>query len=241
MDVPRGDRPVAAVSGAAAQKARTTNILARVDVAGTPLVITEREISFGDQQMKCDDVVGIRYGIYKHYINGIRDSQSYAVWLMDGCSTMFIECAKGFFCKSSTIEARYQEALKALYPAVMVPLIQSLLMNLDKGNGFRIGDITFDKNGLHRSTFYGAVQKGLLGAWVSLAGGRSVDEREQRYQYLRWSEFGGHSFEAGHVHIFRQKEPWAKFALRDTWNAVCLGPLFDFLYTENRLWSFVNA
>ena len=75
--------------------------------------------------MKCDDVVGIRYGVYKHYINGIRTSQSYAVWLTDRRSTMFIECAKGFFVSSSTIETRYQEALKALYTAVMIPLIQS--------------------------------------------------------------------------------------------------------------------
>ena len=93
MDAPRGEPAVAASSGAAAQRARTLEILGRIDVAGTPLVVTEREISFGNQQMKCDDVVGIRYGVYKHYINGIRVSQSYAVWVRDGRSTMCIECA----------------------------------------------------------------------------------------------------------------------------------------------------
>jgi hypothetical protein len=172
MDAARCEPPVAAPSGAAAQTARTPKILGRIDVAGTPLVITEREISFGNQQMKCDDVVGIRYGVYKHYINGIRTSQSYAVWLTDGRSTMFIECAKGFFVSSSTIETRYQEALKALYTAVMIPLIQSFLANLDKGTGFRISEVTFDKNGIHRSNSFGAVHKGLVGAWVSLTGGR---------------------------------------------------------------------
>ena len=239
MDAPRREPAVAPPSSASARTARTPNILGRIDVAGTPLAVTEREISFGNQQMKCEDVVGIRYGVYKHYINGIRTSQSYAVWLTDGRSTMCIECAKGFFVTSSTIETRYKEALKALYTAVMIPLIQSFLVNLDKGAGFRVGELTFDKDGLHRSGSFGAIHKGLVGAWASLTGGRSVEEREQQYQHLAWSEFGGHSFGKGHIHLFKQKKSWVQLALRDTWNAVCLGPLFDFLNEDGRLWQFV--
>jgi len=236
----RLDPPVAAPAVVGAQRARTTELHARIDIAGIPLVVTDEEVTFGNQMMKCDDVVGIRYGVYKHYINGIRDSQSYAIWLTDGRSTIPVECAKGLFVRSATIEGRYQEALKALYSAVVVPLVKSLLMNLDKGTGFRIGDVTFDKTGLHRGASFGQIQRGLLGAWVSLTGGRSVEEREQLYQHLDWSEFGGHSFGKGHIHIFRQKESWVQFALRDTWNAVCLGPLFDFLNEDGRLWQFVT-
>jgi len=227
-------------SGVAAQKATVTNVLARIDIAGTSLVITEREVSFGSQVLRCDEVVGIRYGIYKHYLNGIRTSQSYGIWLTDGRSTMSIECASGFFVRSSTIEARYQQALKSLYSAVMVPLIQSFLVNLDKGPGFEIGGVTFDKTGLHRSSSLGSIQKGILGAWASIAGGKSVEEREHHHQHLPWAEFGGHSFGKGQVYLFRNKESWVQFALRDTWNAVCLGPLFDFLNEDGRLWQFVR-
>lgn len=214
-------------------------VLARIDVAGNILAISEKEVSFGNQVLRCDEVVGIRYGIYKHYLNGIRTSQSYAICLTDGRSTMYIECAKGFFVSSSTIEARYQQALKALYSAVMVPLMESFLVNLDKGPGFQIGGITFDGEGLHRSSSLGAIQKG-IGALASLAGGASVDERERRHQHLAWAEFGGHSLANGNVYLFKNKETWAQFALRDTWNAVCLGPLFDFLYEDGRLWQFVG-
>jgi len=219
---------------------KSINVLARIDVAGTPLLISEKEVSLGNEVLRCDEVVGIRYGIYKHYLNGIRTSQSYAIWLTDGRSTMYIECAKGFFVLSSTIEARYQQALKALYSAVMVPLIQSFLMNLDTGPGFQIGGVTFDRDGLHRSSSLGAIQKGIIAAWASLAGGASVGEREQRHQHLAWAEFGGHSLASGKVYLFRNKETWAEFLLRDTWNAVCLGPLFDFLYEDGRLWQFVG-
>lgn len=237
---PQPDGVVPPGSGVTAQKATATNVLARIDIAGTSLVITEREVSFGSQVLRCDEVVGIRYGIYKHYFNGIRTSQSYGIWLTDGRSTMSIECAAGFFVLSSTIEARYQQALKALYSAVMVPLIQSFLVNLDKGPGFQIGGVTLDKTGLHRSSSLGSIQKGILGAWASIAGGRSVEEREHRHQHLPWAEFGGHSFGKGQVYLFRNKESWVQFALRDTWNAVCLGPLFDFLNEDGRLWQFVQ-
>jgi hypothetical protein len=229
-----------AASPTATTKESASRLVAQVDIAGTTLVITEKEIAFGKQSLKCDDVLGIRYGIYKHYINGIRDQQSYAIWLKDARSTMFIECAKGLFVGSSTIESRYQETLKALYQVVTVPILQSLLINLDKGPGFQIGNVTFDRNGLHRSDSFGAVRKGLLHTWVSLAGGRSVEEREQRYQLLPWSEYGGYSFGEGTIQIYRKKEEWVRFALRDIWNAVCLGPLFNFLCEGNRLRSFVN-
>jgi hypothetical protein len=236
----RLDPPVAAPAVVGAQRARATELLARIDIAGIPLVVTNDEVTFGNQRMKCDDVVAIRYGVYKHYINGIRDSQSYAIWLTDGRSTISVECAKGLFVRSTTVESRYQDALKTLYSAVMVPLIQSLLANLDKGTGFCIGDVTFDKAGLHRRAGFGPIQKGLLGAWASITGGRPVDERERQFQHLSWKEFGGHSFDKGQIHLFRQKEAWGHFALRDTWNAVCLGPLFDFLYEDGRLGKFVN-
>ena len=220
--------------------AKPANILARINVARTPLVISDREIAFGTQILRCDDVVAIRYGVYKHYVNGIRTSQSYGIWLTDGRSTMFIECAKGLFVLSSTIEARYQEALKALYSAVIVPLIQSFLTNLDSGPGFQIGGVTFDRNGLHRSSSFGAIQKGIIGAWASLTGSASAQEREQRHQHLAWSEFGGHSMGNGQIYLFRNKQTWTQIPLRETWNAVCLGPLFDFLYEDGRLWQFVG-
>jgi hypothetical protein len=153
---------------------------------------------------------------------------------------MLIECASAF-ASSAKVESRYHETLKVLYPAVVVPLLESFLANLNNGSGFQIANITFDRNGMHRSDSYGAVQKGLLGAWVSMAGGRSVAEREQRYQHMTWGNFGGHSFSAGNIRLYSSdKALWTQFSLRDTWNAVCLGPLLEFLYEDNRLASFVN-
>ena len=48
----------------------------KVDVNGSMLVATEQEISFNGQTLATPLITGIRFGIYKHYVNGIRTSQS---------------------------------------------------------------------------------------------------------------------------------------------------------------------
>jgi hypothetical protein len=212
----------------------------RVDINGDLLVVTEREVTLGSSNMPTSSLTGIRFGIYKHYVNGIRTSQSYAIWLTDGRSQLEIECARGFLVGASTIEKRYQAALQALWPAVIVPLVNRYLVALDSGRGFTIGDVTFNKSGLHRQGSLGVLEKGFYGLWNSMAGGKSVSERERDFQFLPWSDYGGHSFESGNVYIFRDKRAWVQFSLRDTWNAVCLAPLFDFLYEDGNLWKFVD-
>jgi len=215
-------------------------IIASVDINGNVLVVSNTRVSFGCQALNSDEIVAIRYGVYKSYVNGIRTSRSYAVWLSDRRSTMMIECASAF-ASSTTVESRYRDTLKALYPAVVVPILESFLANLNNGSGFQIANITFDRNGMHRSDSYGAVQKGLLSAWVSVAGGASVAEREQLHQHMTWGEFGGHSFSEGNIRLHSgNKSLWTQFSLRDTWNAVCLGPFLEFLYEDNRIASFVN-
>jgi hypothetical protein len=212
----------------------------RVDINGSPLIATEREISFGSQTVVTSSVTGIRFGIYKHYVNGIRTSQSYCVWLRDENKVMEIECASGFFVSNAKIEQRYKDTLGSLWPAVVVPMVNRCLEGLADGRGFKVGDVSFDKTGLHRRSEMGSIAKGVATLWNSVAGGRSVEQREQDYKFLAWGEFGGHNSSSGNIHLFRDKKSWATFSLRDTWNAVCLDPLLSFLYEDGKLWQFVN-
>jgi hypothetical protein len=212
----------------------------RVDVNGSPLIVTEQEISYQGRSIQTVAVTGIRFGIYKHYVNGIRTSQSYGIWVCDENDHLQIECAAGFLVSNSKIEQRYQDSLKALWPAVIVPLVSRFLEALDDGRGFTIGDVTFNKSGMHRAGDMGLVAKGAASLWSSLAGGKSAEERERDFKHLSWADYGGHTTASGQVTLFRNKKSWASFSLRDTWNAVCLDPLFSFLYDDGRLWKFVD-
>jgi hypothetical protein len=237
-DVTKSTIPIEPAS--TSKVASPEEIIGSIDINGTLLVVSNTRISFGRQNLRCDEIIGVRYGIFKSYVNGIRTSRSYAVWLSDQHSSMLVECASAF-ASSATVESRYRATLNALYAAVVVPLLESFLVNLSDGSGFQIGPIAFDRNGLHRSNSYGAVKKVLLGAWVSMAGGKSVAEREQSYQHLTWRDYGGHSFSDGNIRLHsRNKKIWTQFSLLDTWNAVCLGPLLDFLCKDNHLAAFVN-
>jgi hypothetical protein len=213
----------------------------RVDVNGSPLIATEREIAFGSQTLVTSSITGIRFGIYKHYVNGIRTSQSYCVWLCDETKVMQIECASGFLVSSAKIEQRYKDTLAALWPAVVVPIVGQCLEALADGRRFTIGNLTFDKSGLHRDGEMGAIAKGVASLWSSVAGGKSVEQREKDHKFLAWADYGGHNSSSGNIHLFRDKKSWASFSLRDTWNAVCLDPLFSYLYEDGRLWQIIKS
>jgi hypothetical protein len=209
----------------------------QVDIGGKLLVINDQNISFGDKRLRTDNVVGIRFGIYKHYTNGIRTSQSYGIWLKDRNSVVEIECTKGFFVPDSTIEKRYEESLTGLYQAVMVPIVQGFIDSLRAGSGFCVGDLTFNKSGIHRASGLGVIQRGFHRL---LGGQQRVEARETEHRFLPWSHYGGHTFASGYVRFHREKSIWAQFALRETWNAVCLGPMFDYLCQDGRMWQLVN-
>jgi hypothetical protein len=128
---------------------------------------------------------------------------------------MQIECAAGFLVSNAKIEQRYKDALAALWPAVVIPIVNQCVEALAEGRSFWVGDVSFDKSGLLR----------LVDRW---------DEVERDQKFLAWADYGGHNSSSGNIHLFRDKKSWASLSLRDTWNAVCLDPLFSYLYEERK-------
>lgn len=241
MDKPPVTNAMPQPGGAAAQpKPQMEKEFGRVDMGGRLLTVTDRRITFGDQSLDPAGITGVRFGIYKRYINGIRVEQSYCIWLTNGHVQMEIECAVGVFVRGATVEARYQQALKALWQPVMVELIGVFLGALQSGEGFSVGDITFSKSGLLRAGGLGAVERSVFKLWHSVAGGRSSEERERARVHLPWEEFGGHNSGDGNVYLHRkQRGVWSQFVLRDVWNAVCLDPILNYLYEDGRLWTII--
>src|SRR4051812_44304158 len=72
----RLNRAIAAGNtGAAVRLHKSPKEFGRIDTAGSLLVINEEQIIFENRGLDAAAVTGIRYGIYKHYVNGIRSSQ----------------------------------------------------------------------------------------------------------------------------------------------------------------------
>jgi len=213
----------------------------RVDVNGSVLIATEKGISFSGQTLATASITGIRFGVYKRYVNGIRTSQSYCIWLCEENKVMQIECASGFLVSNAKIEKRYKDVLAALWPAVVVPMVSQCLEALAEGRSFTVGDVNFGRSGLLRLGQMGSIAKGVASLWSSVAGGKSVEQREKDHKFLAWADYGGHNSSSGNIHLFRDKKSWASFSLRDTWNAVCLDPLFSYLYEDGRLWQIIKS
>ena len=128
---------------------------------------------------------------------------------------MQIECASGFLVSNSKIEQRYKDTLSALWPTVVVPIVSQCLEALAEGRTFSIGNLAFDKAGLHRQGEMGAIAKGVARLLSSVAGGKPVQQKERDYKFLPWSEYGGHKSSSGSLHLFHDKKSWASLSLRD--------------------------
>jgi len=221
--------------------------IARTEIGDVPLIITSEKIRFGVQQIRTRSVTAIRYGVMDR---SFFSNASYAIWLTDGKSELHIECATPSTL-STMVEQRYKEALDALWKAVQLPLIQTMLNAFIAGRGFEIGGIRFDFEGLHRARDHQSVLatsaadlpigKALKEGWHFLTSAQARDERKRNYQHLPWSDFGGHITVSGLLVLHRQNQVWADLGLRETWNAVCLGPILSYLKEGGRIRQLIKA
>ena len=226
---------------------RQSDAACRLDINGKPLEISIKNFKFGNEAMASATITGVRFGIYKHYTNGVRDHQSYAIWVTDGRRVLNVECAKGWFVSDKIIEERWNAALKAVFDVVLSRLVDEFIDGLKTGTGFDVGGVHFDKKGLTRVGRYNALHMAILRLWHKVFGGRTPEQREHDWRVMSWSDFSGHGSANGRITIFKKhptkkdkSKPWVTWGLRDVWNAVVIGPLLSILYKDGKLWQYVE-
>jgi hypothetical protein len=245
--------PVAArietdLAGVQQSATREAQAVCNIDINGTQLVINRQELKFGTATMPTRSINALRFGIYKHYTNGVRDHQSYAIWVTDGSRTINIECAKGWRAKDAVIEQRWKVAIDAVFECILGRLMDEMIDGLKTGKGFVIGGIKFDKTGMTRVKGYGPITRAWWSMWHAIFKGKTVEQREQEYRHITWQEFHGHGSGNGRVNLWRthptkkgKTKLWISWGLRDTWNAVCISPLLSYLYKDGKLWTILKA
>lgn len=208
-----------------------------VEIRGTPLRVTDEEVTFGSVRLKTTAITAVRYGALFHTTNDIPDHKSYALWVTDGRETIEVECARGLFVRAKTAEDRFHRAVDAIWQPVVIPICERMVRTYRDGGGFTIAgadtpwwSLTSSVNVRHDPTLV-----------FDQAG---IHQTKPETKHLLWRNFDGYSIENGELRIsastysptWRDKlngrEWWATLSLRQTWNAVCLDPVLKRLKQE---------
>ena len=214
-------------------------------IGSTKISLSKEKIIFGNKTLLTKDIQAIRYGIYVHSTNGIKDSQSYKIWLWDGKSTTEIECAKGLGAWSDKAEKKYHAILGSLYQTVQSPLITKMIDEFEKNGSVALGGIVIDYTGWHRSFSYDPISKGVISLSSKIFKTRDADTLEDLKKNLSWTDYGGYNRGNGQIFIFREvnkkNEMWTTFNVRDDWNAVNLIIFLDYLHKDGKLWRIIKT
>jgi hypothetical protein len=164
-------------------------------------------------RMKTDDVCSLRWGIYKHYVNGVRVQRNFTIWAAaSSCPiTMEIECVRWFEPESKVLE-RYGLIIDKLWRAAGVRILFEIAGRLMGGETVRIGEANISKKGM----------------WL---GKRSWFKSEP--YFAGWEELTKVTV-SGQLKIGSNREPKAGVALplRDIDNAVVLERLLGILWKD---------
>jgi hypothetical protein len=118
-------------------------------------------------------------------------------------------------------------------------MLDQCINQLRSGDGFEIGNLRFDKRGVHRVGEYSPVHMALLRARRRAFGGASAEERQRSAFHAEWKAVSFRTA-GGSVTVFNAKKVLARFVLRETWNAVLIEPLLSHLFEEGRLWAVIQ-
>jgi len=206
-------------------------LISSVEIGGKRLAISSDLIAWGRTRIATRNVVGIRLSVPGNQPWSMPGAAVLAVGGFD--RSVSIECAAGGLATQEIIQERWTRIMEGLWPAVMVPLLDRHLQLLKTGEGFLIGDLHFDAQGIHRAEGDSTLRK----AWTSLFSDKG--ERRRRH-HLDWSEVSGCQRAEGQVHLVSRRERWASLNPRDTWNAALLEPLIDYLVTKGHLWDVIK-
>ena len=92
-----------------------------LDIRGDKISITRDFVTYNAQQIRVADVTGVRFGVFKQYVNGIPISVSYLVDVSGPGVNIPIECKRTF---------RSEAQAKADYTAILEGLYQNVIPKL---------------------------------------------------------------------------------------------------------------
>jgi C-terminal repeat of topoisomerase len=162
--------------------------------------INAKKVRYNPTVIPTNEISGIKFGILRHYTNGIKTSVSYIIGLAstDG-DGIDIEC-KRFFRSESQAEQDFNAILSSLFYHVVPELCTRIARNIKAGRPQQIGDSLLTSEGIRATVGMLMWKEEVLVSWSDV-------------------RFGIHQ---GRLNISSaQNRKFSKsYSLRDIWNAV---------------------
>ena len=182
-----------------------------VSIGQDRLVMGPDEVWYRGQRVRTVAVDRVRWGIYKHYINGIRVNRSFAIWLGTPHSSIEIECVRAFE-RETVVRERYGQILDHVWTLVGARLVREMLAGLAKGETRAFPGLTVRRDGVglmkrrwFRSEPYFAV-----------------------WEELRYSSVGGNLV----ISSGKESSATCSLSYRDVDNVHILEALLDYLWKD---------
>ena len=177
------------------------------------LIIDEQRISYGGRQLKTEQVTRLRWGVYKYYINGIRASRQFTIWIgtNDSQRDIVIECVR-FLESESTITERFQTIISKIWRAVGTRILLEWVDQIMKGETIVVGDAHINKSGIVLTKRVWLRSERILTPWEELA---------------KLTHDGKLT-----ISCTKDRKAFVSLSLRETDNAVVLDSLLDVLWKE---------
>jgi len=180
-------------------KAKSERHNAKVEMRSDVVEVTSESVTYKGKRLSAKDLIGIRFGIYLHSTNGIRDTTSYLICLTTGKDEISIECNR-FMRSEEKVRADFNNILESLFHHVIPGIVKRVAERVCKGIPTHVGGCKLTANGVEFST-------GVL-MW-------------KKEHYVPWSDVRFNTSQ-GTLYISSAKDRKASesCALRDAWNAV---------------------
>ena len=137
--------------------------LVDLDIRGDKVLINRQVVRCNSQQIRVQDVTGVRFGIFVQYTNGVKSS-SYLVGIAGHGTDITIEC-KRFLRSEEQAQSDYKSILNGLFHHVLPKLAARIAKRIAAGSPYEMGGTKIAKEGIYLRTGMLMWEKEHLVSW----------------------------------------------------------------------------
>jgi hypothetical protein len=202
------------------EEERRNELTGVLSIGKDKLMFSPDYVEFMGKRLSTESITRMRWGIFKHYVNGIRSSREFTVWIGDRHQEVRIECVR-FMESEEVVFARFIDVVDKVWKLAGIRLLMQMTNAMMNGAFINYGSTRVTKDGmwLQKRSFFRA--EPYFAGWEDLA----------------------KSNQGGMLTVSASREPSARveLSLRDVENAVILDRLLDYLWKDGNYLKLRNG